>query len=68
MDIQVSSNFERFLFEASGRDAACVRGKMGGLPAEPLDRTRATSCVPYRESFVAERVERGRGRPTASAA
>src|SRR5262245_20282293 len=31
MDIQVSSNFERFLFEASGRDAAFVRGKMAAL-------------------------------------
>ena len=31
MDIQVSSNFERFLFEAAGRDAAFVRGKMGAL-------------------------------------
>ena len=31
MDIQVSSNFERFLFEASGRDAAWVRGRMGAL-------------------------------------
>jgi threonine synthase len=31
MDIQVSSNFERFLFEASGRDAAWVRGSMGAL-------------------------------------
>jgi threonine synthase len=31
MDIQVSSNFERYLFEASGRDAGWVRGRMGGL-------------------------------------
>jgi threonine synthase len=31
MDIQVSSNFERYLFEASNRDAAWVRGKMGAL-------------------------------------
>jgi threonine synthase len=31
MDIQVSSNFERYLFEASGRDAAWVRAKMGAL-------------------------------------
>jgi threonine synthase len=31
MDIQVSSNFERYLFEASGRDAAWVRSRMGGL-------------------------------------
>jgi threonine synthase len=31
MDIQVSSNFERYLFEASGRDAAWVRGCMASL-------------------------------------
>ena len=31
MDIQISSNFERYLFEASGRDAARVRAQMKGL-------------------------------------
>ena len=31
MDIQVSSNFERLLFEAYGRDAAQVRALMGSL-------------------------------------
>jgi threonine synthase len=31
MDIQVSSNFERLLYEAHGRDAAAVRGLMEGL-------------------------------------
>jgi threonine synthase len=31
MDIQVSSNFERYLFEASARDAAWVRSRMGAL-------------------------------------
>jgi threonine synthase len=31
MDIQISSNFERYLFEASGRDPAYVRGRMGEL-------------------------------------
>jgi threonine synthase len=31
MDIQVSSNFERLLFEAADRDAAAVRRYMGGL-------------------------------------
>jgi threonine synthase len=31
MDIQVSSNFERLLFESSGRDAALVRRYMAGL-------------------------------------
>ena len=31
MDIQVSSNFERYLFEASGRDAAAVKAAMASL-------------------------------------
>src|SRR5580658_3471040 len=31
MDIQVSSNFERLLFEAHGRDAEAVRAAMGSL-------------------------------------
>jgi threonine synthase len=31
MDIQISSNFERYLFEASGRDADFIRGAMGAL-------------------------------------
>ena len=33
MDIQVSSNFERALFDASGRDPAAVRAMMGELKA-----------------------------------
>ena len=31
MDIQISSNFERLLFEAGGRDAGAVRAAMDGL-------------------------------------
>lgn len=31
MDIQISSNFERLLFEASGRDSDIVNGYMGSL-------------------------------------
>ncbi|MEO9299139.1 threonine synthase [Devosia alba] len=31
MDIEISSNFERLLFEAAGRDAAAVRRMMDGL-------------------------------------
>lgn len=31
MDIQISSNFERYLFEASGRDAPFIRAKMSAL-------------------------------------
>ena len=33
MDIQISSNFERYLFEASGRDADLVRSLMASLTA-----------------------------------
>jgi len=33
MDIQVSSNFERYLFEASGRDAGLIAGFMRDLAA-----------------------------------
>jgi threonine synthase len=48
MDIQISSNFERLLFEAYGRDGAAVRRLMGSLQqsgaflidAEPLHRIR----------------------------
>ncbi|MBM6592671.1 threonine synthase [Microvirga pudoricolor] len=48
MDIQISSNFERLLFEAYGRDAGAVRRLMAGLAqsraflidAEPLSRIR----------------------------
>lgn len=38
MDIQVSSNFERLLFEIAGRDGAAITGMMG-----EFDRNRAMS-------------------------
>jgi len=49
MDIQVSSNFERLLFESTGRDAAAVRAMMASLAqsgrfalsSEALSRIRA---------------------------
>jgi threonine synthase len=56
MDIQVSSNFERFLFEASGRDAAFVRNRMNGLH-QSRSLGLGEAMVPYRESFAAERVD-----------
>jgi threonine synthase len=66
MDIQVSSNFERYLFEASGRDAAWVRAKMGGLvqsgsfelgPAlEPMRRDFAAASAS--EAEVADCIRR----------
>ncbi|MGE0853358.1 MAG: threonine synthase [Hyphomicrobiaceae bacterium] len=56
MDIQVSSNFERYLFEAAGRDAAYVRNKMAGLK-QSRSIGLGDVIVPYRESFAAERVD-----------
>jgi threonine synthase len=56
MDIQISSNFERFLFEAAGRDAAFVRAKMNGL-RQSRSVGLGEAMVPYRESFIAERVD-----------
>lgn len=49
MDIQISSNFERLLFEAHGRDGAAVRGLMQSMQQsgrfeigpEPLARIRS---------------------------
>jgi threonine synthase len=68
MDIQVSSNFERWLFEASGRDAARIRTMMAGLgqsgafdlaelgPAMRRDFAAAAAT----EADVAERIRRTR--------
>jgi threonine synthase len=58
MDIQVSSNFERFLFEAADRDAAFVRAKMNGL-RQSRSIGLGQAMVPYRENFIAERVDQG---------
>ena len=40
MDIQISSNFERYLFEASGRDAPLIRAKMRALKRNGQLRSR----------------------------
>jgi threonine synthase len=56
MDIQISSNFERFLFEGFGRDASLVRAKMGGL-RQSRSIGLGEAMVPYREHFIAERVD-----------
>ena len=51
MDIQVSSNFERLLFEIHGRDGAATAGLMarlgqsGGFEAEPEARRRAAALM-----------------------
>ncbi len=55
MDIQVSSNFERLLFEASGRDAATVRRYMAGLKQSGAFTLDAPVLAAIRNEFAAGR-------------
>ncbi|MCK0196437.1 threonine synthase [Ancylobacter sp. 6x-1] len=50
MDIQVSSNFERLLFEAVDRDAGAIRGLMASL-------TQSGAFAPPNEAMAAIRAE-----------
>jgi threonine synthase len=55
MDIQISSNFERLLFEASGRDAAAVRAMMGSLAQSGRFVIPAAALAEIRAAFSADR-------------
>jgi len=55
MDIQISSNFERLLFEASGRDAATVRRYMAGLKQSGAFTLEAPVLERIRSEFDAGR-------------
>ncbi|HVY20338.1 MAG TPA: threonine synthase [Bauldia sp.] len=55
MDIQVSSNFERLLFEAYGRDANAVRALMADLAATGAFTIAPTALAAIRADFVAGR-------------
>jgi threonine synthase len=55
MDIQVSSNFERLLFEASGRDAAAVRRYMEGLKQSGAFTIDEAPLAAIRNEFDAAR-------------
>ena len=57
MDIQVSSNFERLLFELTGRDAARVRGLMGNLAQSGRFEMSASELQLMRALFAAERID-----------
>ncbi len=56
MDIQVSSNFERLLFEASGQDAKAVRALMTQFGAEGSFAIPPAILARIRADFSAERV------------
>ncbi len=51
MDIQVSSNFERLLFDATGRDSAAVRSLMGSLSQSGSFAVPADALATIRSSF-----------------
>jgi threonine synthase len=57
MDIQVSSNFERLLFEASGRNAAEVRANMGSLAQSGRFSLSSTTLERIRALFNADRAD-----------
>jgi threonine synthase len=55
MDIQVSSNFERLLFDAYGRDASAVRAAMGSLTQSGRFTLSASALAFIRGLFAAGR-------------
>jgi threonine synthase len=57
MDIQVSSNFERLLFDAYGRDAKQVRALMGSLAQSRHFSIAAPALKQMRALFTADRAD-----------
>jgi threonine synthase len=53
MDIQISSNFERLLFDANNRDAAAVRALMASLDQSRRFAIKADALARIREMFSA---------------
>jgi threonine synthase len=54
MDIQVSSNFERLLFDACNREAGAVRALMGGLAQSRRFTLPAPALAAIRAQFAAD--------------
>jgi threonine synthase len=57
MDIQVSSNFERLLFDAYDRDAPAVRAVMGSLAQSRRFSLSAHALSAVRAAFTADRAD-----------
>jgi len=55
MDIQISSNFERLLFEAHGRDSVAVRAAMAGLKQSGAFELETNALKAIRREFRAAR-------------
>ncbi|HXI86106.1 MAG TPA: threonine synthase [Parvularculaceae bacterium] len=64
MDIQVASNFERLLFEVSGRDAAAVAGLMRELDRRGVYEIPNAWLQAMREVFISARIDEGENRET----
>jgi threonine synthase len=64
MDIQVSSNFERLLFEAYGRDAKPIRALMGSLAQSRHFSIGAHALAAMRGTFTADRAGEQEGEAT----
>lgn len=67
MDIQVSSNFERVLFDAYGRDGAAVSALMGELKAGGFTISQGALEM-LRETFASGRCDEDQTRATIKAA
>ncbi len=61
MDIQVSSNFERLLFDAYNRDAAAVRALMGSLAQSRRFQVASQALKQIRALFTADRASEQEG-------
>jgi threonine synthase len=57
MDIQVSSNFERLLYEATGRDGATVAGLMAGLAQSKTFTLPEEALAAIRARFASGRAD-----------
>ncbi len=57
MDIQVSSNFERLLFDAYGRDASALRALMGSLAQSRRFAVSSSALKQMRALFTADRAD-----------
>jgi threonine synthase len=64
MDIEVSSNFERLLFEAHGRDAAAVRAAMASLGQSGGFSIEAEALARIRAEFDGDRVSGAEAKAT----
>lgn len=57
MDIQVSSNFERLLFDAADRDSALIKRQMDGLSQSGAFNLSPESLAEIRKTFSAGRAD-----------